>query len=366
MCRKTLIIAVISIFTLYCNAQNNSFNYQNKRWSRVATSMPIEWYKSDEAKLVAENVLLAQKEIGGWEKNKNFHRKFSDSEKSYYLNNKFEIGATFDNDATTTELRFLAKVYAHNKDERYKKAFEKGLNYIFIAQYENGGWPQFYPVRKGSVDYSGHITYNDDAMVNTMNFLNEIILDNEEFAALQISNEIKEKAKTAFNKGVQAILDTQIIVDGQPTVWCAQHYEITLEPAKARSYELASFSGAESVNIVLLLMEIDNPSEEIVASIKGAVQWFENNKIEGIRIENTINKDGKRDRVVVEDKNAPAIWGRFYDLETSKPFFCSRDGVKRNTLAEISYERRNGYGWYTDKPAELLHEYPKWLKKNKL
>lgn len=366
MCRKTLIIAVISIFTLYCNAQNNSFNYQNKRWSRVATSMPIEWYKSDEAKLVAENVLLAQKEIGGWEKNKNFHRKLSDSEKSYYLNNKFEIGATFDNDATTTELRFLAKVYAHNKDERYKKAFEKGLNYIFIAQYENGGWPQFYPVRKGSVDYSGHITYNDDAMVNTMNFLNEIILDNEEFAALQISNEIKEKAKTAFNKGVQAILDTQIIVDGQPTVWCAQHDEITLEPAKARSYELASFSGAESVNIVLLLMEIDNPSEEIVASIKGAVQWFENNKIEGIRIENTINKDGKRDQVVVEDKNAPAIWGRFYDLETSKPFFCSRDGVKRNTLAEISYERRNGYGWYTDKPAELLRKYPKWLKNNKL
>jgi|SRR5690554_1554814 len=366
MSKKTIIIAVMSIVTIFCNAQISSPNYQNRRWRDVALNMPSDWYKSDEAKLVAENVLLAQKEIGGWEKNRDFHKKFSDLERSYYLNNKSEIGATFDNNATTTELRFLAKVYAHNRDERYKEAFLKGLNYIFIAQYENGGWPQFYPVRKGSVDYSAHITYNDDAMVNTMNFLKEIILDNKEFAALQISNEIKEKAKIAFDKGVQAILDTQIIVDGKPTVWCAQHDEITLAPAKARSYELASFSGAESVNIVLLLMEIDNPSKEIVASIKGAVQWFENNKIEGIRIENTINKDGKRDRVVVEDKNAPAIWGRFYDLETSQPFFCSRDGVKRNTLAEISYERRNAYSWYTDKPAELLHKYPEWLKKNKL
>lgn len=366
MSKKTIIIAVMSIVTIFCNAQISSPNYQNRRWRDVALNMPSDWYNSDEAKSVAENVLLAQKEIGGWEKNRDFHKKFSDSERSYYLNNKSEIGATFDNDATTTELRFLAKVYAHNKDEHYKEAFLKGLNYIFIAQYENGGWPQFYPVRKGSVDYSAHITYNDDAMVNTMNFLNEIILDNKEFAALQISNETKEKAKIAFNKGVQAILDTQIIVDGKPTVWCAQHDEITLAPAKARSYELASFSGAESVNIVLLLMEIDNPSKEIVASIKGAVQWFENNKIEGIRIENTINKDGRRDRVVVEDKNAPAIWGRFYDLETSQPFFCSRDGVKRSTLAEISYERRNAYGWYTDKPAELLHKYPEWLKKNKL
>lgn len=353
------------------SAQNKQQDYLGKRWQFVATQMPSEWYGSDEAKLVAENVLISQREIGGWEKNKPYHQLFSDSLKAYYIQKKSEKGGTFDNGSTITELRFLAKVYSHFSDDRYKQAFEKGLDYIFIAQYENGGWPQFFPVRDvkteflvdKTIPYSGHITYNDNAMVNIMVLLKDIFTNNEEFSALQISSEKKEQAKSAFDKGVQCILKTQIIVDFKPTVWCAQHDEKTLAPANARAYELASFSGAESVGITLLLMNIDNPSKDIIAAINGAVQWFDNNKIEGIKLKTEFDKDGKRNRIVVEDKNASPIWARFYDLETNKPYFCSRDGIKRNSLAEISYERRNGYGWYTDAPAEVLNKYPEWRKR---
>lgn len=346
-------------------SQKKSSDYLSKSWKTVATRMPSEWYGSDEAKLVAENVLLAQKEIGGWEKNKPYHKEFSAKERAHYMNDKSEIGATFDNDATITELRFLAKVYSHFKDERYKKAFEKGLNYIFISQYKNGGWPQFYPVRKGSVAYSGHITYNDNAMVNTMNFLKEIYTNDKEFRLLQISNEEKTKAKKAFDKGVECILNTQIIVDGKRTVWCAQHDEKTLKPAKARSYELASYSGGESVGILELLMNIDHPSKKIIASVEGAVDWFKSHEIDGIRIDQEVGKDGKKNKIVVKDQNAEPLWARFYDLKTEKPFFCSRDGIKQDALSEISFERRNGYGWHTTKPEELLKRYPKWLAKNK-
>lgn len=110
-------------------------------------------------------------------------------------------------------------------------------------------------------------------------------------------------------------------------------------------------------------MEIDNPSNEIIASINGAVTWLENHKIEGIKIETKTDNNGQMNRIVVEDKNAPALWGRFYDLETQKPFFCSRDGIKRNAMSEISAERRNGYGWYTNRPEEALKKYPEWKKK---
>ena len=340
-------------------AQNKADNYLNKRWKDVATKMPVDWYGSDEAKLVAENVLLSQKEIGGWEKNKAWHHPFSASEKKYYLNDKEEIGATFDNSATITELRFLAKVYSQLKDERYKQSFEKGMNYIFISQYKNGGWPQYYPLRSG---YYCRITYNDDAMVNILKFLDEIISDNEEFTALQISKENKLKAQEAFKKGLDCIVKTQIIVDNKPTVWCAQHDEITLAPAKARSYELPSFSGSESVGITLLLMSIENPSEDIIAAVNGAVQWFESNKIEGIKLERETDKNGKKNRIVVEDASASPLWGRFHDLETNKPYFCSRDGIKKNSLAEISHERRNGYSWYTSSPERVLKEYPEWEK----
>lgn len=150
--------------------QNDGKDYQDMRWKDVAVKMPEGWYASNEAKLVAENVLLTQKSIGGWEKNKPYHHPMDADEKAAYLKTRDDIGATFDNDATISELRFLANVYSQTRDERYKQAFEKGINYILQAQYDNGGWPQFYPVRKGSVAYSGHITFNDDAMVNIMRF----------------------------------------------------------------------------------------------------------------------------------------------------------------------------------------------------
>jgi pectinesterase len=358
---KLISIAALTLTTTLGFTQDNSADYLSKSWKEVATKMPSEWYGSNEAKSVAENVLLAQKEIGGWEKNKDYHKKFSESERAHYKNEKSEIGATFDNGATITELRFLAKLYSQIKDERYKNAFEKGMNYIFISQYENGGWPQYYPLRSG---YYTRITFNDDAMVNTMQFLKEIFSDNKAFASLQISSETKAKAKKAFEKGIQCILDTQIIVKGTPTVWCAQHDEVTLAPANARSYELASFSGSESVGIVLLLMEIDNPSKEIISSVEGAVTWFETHKIEGIRLNSFVNKEGLKDREVVKDDSAPTLWARFYDLETEKPFFCDRDGIKKNTFAEIGHNRRNGYSWYGNGPEQVLKKYPEWKKKN--
>ncbi|MFO7658194.1 MAG: pectate lyase [Bacteroidales bacterium] len=358
------IVITILLTTTYVSAQDkkhdNADNYLKKKWKQVAIGMPLEWYGSAEAKSVAENVLLYQRDAGGWPKNTNFHQLLSDSDKENLVKSKSKIGATFDNGATITELEFLAKIYSQIKDGRYKQAFEKGLEYIFDSQYENGGWPQFYPYKGG---YSNHITYNDNAMVNTMNFLKEIYADNKEYASLVISNNTKVKAKKAFNKGVECILKTQIVIDGNPTVWCAQHDEITLAPANARSYELVSFSGGESVGIVLLLMGIDDPSKEVIASVNGAVSWFENHKIKGKKIESIVNEEGKRDRVVVEDKDAPALWGRFHDLETGKPYFCDRDGIRKNSLAEIGHERRNGYSWYTTAPEKILEKYPEWKNK---
>ena len=167
------------------------------------------------------------------------------------------------------------------------------------------------------------------------------------------------RAKAAFDKGIVCILKTQIVKNGQKTVWCAQHDEVTLAPAKARAYELPSYSGGESVGIVLLLMKLPNPSPEIVRAVDGAVKWFEEHKIEGIRLE-TKEANGEYNRHIVSDPNAPAMWARFYDLETEKPFFCDRDGIKKATLAEIGYERRNGYGWYTTAPQRVLDAYPTW------
>lgn len=363
---KTIgLIGVIAVFAITSvTGQSDSKDFMDMRWKDVAVKMPEAWYASDEAKLVAENVLLTQKAIGGWEKNIPYHHPMDASTKAAYLKSKDKIGATFDNDATITELRFLAKVYAKTKDIRYKKAFDRGVDYILEAQYNNGGWPQFYPVRKGSVAYSGHITFNDDAMVNIMKFVKELVTDDTNYKSLKISKEKKNSLQEAYDKGIECILKTQIIVKGEPTAWCAQHDSVSLAPAKARSYELPSFSGSESVGIVLMLMEIENPSDEVKASINGAVKWFEEHSVGRLRVDSQTMPDGSKDRVVVEDENAPLHWGRFYDLDTEEIFFCDRDGIKKEKLSDIGHERRNGYSWYTRAPEQMLAKYPEWKKRH--
>jgi len=366
-CLSTLKIALIAIVGLLSTCESlmaQDKNIADLSWSQVATKMPDEWYGSAEAQNIAETVLFCQQDIGGWQKNKPYHHALTEAEKDEFNKTRSGIGATIDNGATTTEMIFLAKVYGKHKEERYWKAFDKGFNYLMNAQYKNGGWPQFYPSRgTGGVSYSSHITYNDNAMVNVMKLLKAIEEGDVVYAQLPITNEIKEKARKAFDKGVECILKTQIKVSGTPTVWCAQHDEITLQPANARAYELASFGGGESVGVIELLMDIDHPSKEIVISVKDAMLWLDAHKITGIKVSREPDATGKRNAVVQKDENAPPLLARFYDLQTGTPFFCDRDGIKKSSLAEIGSERRNGYSWYYGGYEKLQTEYSKWMKK---
>lgn len=351
------ILSFLSCFLFVCllSAQEN---LNKLDWDKVVYMQAEEWYGSDEAIRVAENVLLYQRNVGGWPKNKDMHLILSESEKRDLQKlQSHGIGATIDNQATVMEMDFLSKVYSGTKTESYKKAIQKGINYLLEAQYENGGWPQFYPLEKE--DYSTHITYNDNAMVNVMNVLKAVSEKSDRFS-FDFNEETIQQTKTAFNKGLEIILKTQYIQNGKLTAWCAQHDEKTLLPAQARAYELPSLSGSESVDIVLLLMQIENPSQEIIDAIQAAVLWFHKVKITGIKVEKFKNDDGVTDRRIINDKNAPPLWARFYDLKDNRPFFCDRDGIKKYSLAEIGHERRNGYGWYDDDPKEIFKKYKKW------
>lgn len=351
------IISVLFVFF----AVNASAQVLNKSWKSITEIPDGTWFASEEAKQIAENVLLYQRNIGGWPKNIQIQKPLSEVEKQRLVTLKSDLNEiTTDNGATFQEMVFLSKMYRQVPDERYKKAFLSGLDYILEAQYDNGGWPQFYPLKKG---YYTHITYNDDSMANLLKLLKEV-KDRTDVYAIKPSEETIKKAELAFHKGIECILKTQYKQNGVLTSWCAQHDENTFLPAKARAYELPSLSGKESAKIVLLLMSIENPSKEIITAVNSAVAWFEKVKITGFKEEIIYNENRKIiDKKVVADPNAAPMWARFMELDTNVPFFCDRDGIKKATLAEIGAERRNGYSWYTNEPKEVLKVYGKWKKK---
>jgi PelA/Pel-15E family pectate lyase len=315
---------------------------------------PDAWYASAEAKQTAAIILSYQADSGGWPKN-------TDTVSKEYTGKREDLHATFDNGATTDELRFLARLFNATKDEAYRAAFQKGLAHVLVAQYPHGGWPQYYPLSK---QYHRHVTFNDNSMVRILEFVREVKRD-ARYAFVDAKQ--REACQTAFDQGIACTLKCQIIVDGKPTVWCAQHDAQTLRPVTARAYELPSFSGSESVGIVRLLMSLEKPTPEIKASIEAAVQWLNQHKVTGLRIETVDDPKASKgkDRVVVKDPKAPALWARFYDLKTGQPYFCDRDGIPKPALADIGYERRNGYSWYGEYARDLLEkDYPKWKQAN--
>lgn len=344
-----------------CFFTDLSAQVHDKSWRNIIHTKDDVWFQSDEAKKIAENVLLYQRNIGGWPKNVQMHLPLSQDEKEELLKQKqTNEETTTDNGATIQEMLFLSKIYAQTKDERYRSAFLKGLDYILEAQYDNGGWPQFYPLKEG---YYSRITYNDNSMVNIMNMLHQF-KKNTDYYSIKLPKEQLERVNDAFRIGVDCILKTQYKQNGVLTAWCAQHNEKTLEPAKARAYELPSLSGAESAHIVMLLMSIENPSKEIINAVNSAVAWFEKVKITGLRKDRVYNDVGKMvNKRMIPDESAPAIWARFMTLEDNTPFFCDRDGIKKYSLAEIGEERRNGYAWYGNHPQMVLDAYPDWKKK---
>jgi|SRR5664280_192459 len=207
----------ISLFLINSSIVSSQVPISQLPWKYVATKMPDEWYGTDESVKVAENILLYQRDIGGWPKNLPLHKPLTDPEKAKIKDDKGINDAIFDNDATTTEMKFLARMYSKTKTPAYKDSFHKGLKFILAAQYKNGGWPMFYPLRQG---YYTHITFNDNATYNILELLKDIFNNKTLYASIVTGKKISDSRK-AYEKGINCILKTQIVVKGKPTVWCA-------------------------------------------------------------------------------------------------------------------------------------------------
>lgn len=316
------------------------------------------WYGGTEAASLVEAILSYQTPSGGWSKHTGYSQgprrpgmqwtsQNEPGKSPHYL-------ATFDNRATTEELNFLADVARVTKREDCVAAVLRGLDFIFAAQYPNGGWPQVYPLEG---DYHDDITFNDDAMTHVVDLLQAVATGEERYAFVDAAR--KGKAATALAAGMRCILDIQVVLNGEKTVWCAQYDALTREVSSARKMEPATLSGLESARILGFLMSVRRPSPELVAAIESGLKWLEAAKITGLT-------KGKRDGVTVYDADPASTqvyWARFYDIATGKPVFPGRDGVLYATFAEMAAKNKLGYDFYSSLPGSILtNGQKKWRK----
>lgn len=312
---------------------------------------------------VAENMLLLQTPSGGWSKHYqgrkvDYARTYDDGERAALRAPDRHDDATIDNKATTSEIVALAEAHARTGNPAYLDGARRGVEYLLRAQYPNGGWPQFHPDLSS---YRHQITLNDDAMVRVIGLLQDVATAEGALAALPA--ELRARAAAAAARGIDSLLALQVKIDGRPTIWAAQYDETTLQPARARAYELPSLAVAESVGVLRLLMRQPQPDARTVAAIESGARWLEAHRLPDLALEHIDaphEETGKDVRLV--SKPGASLWARFYDLERQQPLVANREG-QVVAFAELPNERRTGYGWYGTWPAKLLaEELPRWRK----
>lgn len=359
----TLLFVLIGVIKLF--AQNDLYNPIDisgfddgiRHWKN-GPGKGLIYNRFDVAQVreIADNLLKFQNPDGGWPKNIDWLGNLGYDEVWQRLSN-FEKKSTCDNRNTYTQIEYLSKVYKKTDEEKYRDAAVRGLEFILSTQNESGGW------RGADVDA---ITFNDELMTGIMNLLFDITEGRTYYD--WIAKDLMIRMEESLRKAVDVTLNCQIVVNGRKTGWCQQHDHKTLLPVKARSYELPSIASLETTSVVEFLMRFNYPDEDIIEAINRAIDWLEESKLYGIRLERMkvddgeINESYKRyDVKVAEDKDASPIWARYYEIETNCPFFSNRDGIKVYKLEEVDQERRIGYAWYGYWPADLLNsKYPEW------
>lgn len=326
-------------------------------WNKSHEEAGYGRYSPGQYREIADNFVAYQNEDGGWPKNLDWLAIVDPDSVKAALKPRHRL-STLDNSNVYSQVEYLSRVFRLTGDSTYLRSARRGMEYMLATQYPNGGW------RGWDADA---VTYNDGVMVGVLSAWLEILKGKAPYE--WVDGDLKRRIGESWDRGLQLVLKTQYEQNGVKTAWAQQYDHETLRPVRARAYELPGLSASESAEVVMLLMRIKKPSEEVIEAVKAAVAWFERSKIEGKRVEtvslpegNPEDPDVKKDRRLVDDPGAGPLWARFYELEDNRVFFCNRDGVKVYALCEVAPERRVGYSWYGKWGDKVLKRYEKWIE----
>ncbi|MBN2326235.1 MAG: hypothetical protein JXR73_03705 [Candidatus Omnitrophica bacterium] len=223
---------------------------------------------------------------------------------------------TFDDDVTQGATRYLLALWKESHEQKFLTSVERCAQFMIDAQYENGGWPQAYPLGKG---YSRYITLNDDAM---MDVIRTLFLLYHELG--------DQRYYDAAVRGADCLLQLQ---GAPPQAGWAQQFTPEGKPAPARRFEPVGLTSAESIGALRLLLEVylETGDKKYLKAGPPAFEW----------LQASILPNGKL--------------ARLYQYGDNRPIYSTEEG-------EIVYDvslARPGYSWqgnYWDPKLRQIYE----------
>lgn len=206
---------------------------------------------------------------------------------------------------------FLLRIYLEKKNAEFYVALQKAIGFFLQSQYDNGGWPQRYPLMydhpfRGKADYSSFVTINDDVMPRNIEFLIQC------YRSLGMK-ELKEP----IMKAMHCLRDLQ-----QPLPlagWADQYSVKDLKPAHARSYEPRAVNTGTTVAMIRQMIHFYQLTgdKSFLKGIPNAIRFLESVQLPS----DMVAQLGRRPL-----GEGDIFMPRFLDPDSGKPMYVHRKG----------------------------------------
>lgn len=266
------------------------------------------------AEAAGDALIWGQLECGGWDYKIDFSPQ---GEKQWYYRHlkgtegidtdKLRNRGVFDDNTTQSATSLLIALSQATGEARFREAADYALAFLLRAQYDQGGWPQCYPLAGG---YSAYYTFNDAA---TNDILAVLV---EAWRAFG-----RREYLDAALRGGDFILLTQ---GPAPQAAWAQQYNLDLQPAWARKFEPPSWCSAVTARNIRTLVDLylESGEEKYLTPIPAAIAWLEASRL------------------------ADGDWARFYELGSNRPLYFTKDYrlTYNGDDCPTHYSFKGGYG----------------------
>ena len=226
----------------------------------------------------------------------------------------YDGNCTFDDGVHSSSTEFLLDLYLTTLDPKYRMPLDKALDFVLRSQFDNGAWPQRYPLRN---DYTSCYTFNDGVISGNI----DLLLD----AYRKLGDERYLKAARG---GMDFVADSQL---PPPQAGWGQQHSRDMRPAKARNYEPAAVEPRQAIENIALLEDFYKITGDgrYLRGIPSAIRWLENS---------VINRDPAK-----TDEGKAYTHAAFYEVGSNRPLYAHR----KKSLAELD-PNDPGYGYWVD------------------
>ncbi|MBU2884228.1 pectate lyase [Gilvimarinus agarilyticus] len=316
-----LLVGCTSHEPVYRPVSTAGFEQNLALWQTRAQSpnAPKKRYAADNILAVADNLLLMQRNNGGWPSGQHPFRPISDAERLQYLKDQNAKDASFRHHNIFPQIFYLSNVYLQTGDVRYRNAARKALKLVLASQIYNGGWTA-QAIRQTQTD---DLTAVDLAVtLGALQFLRKIAAGEIPYGYIHFG--MRKQAADAVRKGDELLLRLQQAYDSRLTLW-ASHYSVNnSRPIAGDNAVPLALNVPLSVRIVDYLMAVQRPPGEVVRSVQGALGWLEAHSLQRWLARQPAPQSVGQNSV--ERSPERGVWAKYYDIDTSAPLMDGAEG----------------------------------------